>query len=82
MAEKSYEQRKAELLVLRETYRRVFRSEDGKTVLADLESRFRYGRNLRPAEGQPLDALQAVWNDGAREPTRWITSMLRGDEDV
>lgn len=73
--------RQKELRVLREVYRRLFRTSDGQVVLADLVARFEAGRNLRPAEGQPLDALQAVWNDGARAPGRWITSMVKGDTD-
>jgi hypothetical protein len=78
---KTIEDARTELRILRETYRRVFRTEDGKTVLADLVQRVEKGRNLRPAEGEPLDPIQAVWNEGAREPVRWITSMLRGDEN-
>jgi hypothetical protein len=76
------EDRKQELRVLREAYRRLFRTSDGQVVIADLVQRFvETGRNLRPADGAPLDPSQAVWNEGTRAPVRWITSMVKGEPD-
>ena len=78
----TYEEAKTELLALRQVYRRVFRTPDGEKVVADMKQRVEAGRGLRPAEGQPLDPYQAVWNEGARFPIRWITSMLEGEDDA
>jgi hypothetical protein len=75
------EDRKQELKILREAYRRLFRTEDGKTVLADLGGRFQGDGKVRPADGAPIDPLQLAMNAGARIPIRWITSMLEQEGD-
>lgn len=79
----NFEERKAEVRVLREAYRRLFRTSDGQVVLADLKARFLDGgRNLRPAEGAPLDPMQAVWNEGARAPVRWVVSLVAAEDET
>ena len=72
MKPRTIEEAKAEMRILRETYRRLFKTMDGQVVLEDMRRRFAVGHRLRPAEGQPLDPYQAVFNEGARVPSRWI----------
>ena len=78
----TFGEKREELLVLRAAYRRLFKTLDGQLVLADLMTRWDRGKALRPSPGQPLDPLQAVWNEGAREPVRWITLMLSNEGDT
>lgn len=67
---------KRELAEKAKLFRRVFETPDGQRVLEILEERFITGRPLRPAQGAPLDPIQAVYNEGAREPMRTIRELL------
>lgn len=63
---------------LKKTYLRVFQSEDGQTILADLERKCHGKATTFPKN---LNALELARNEGRRQVFLYIKTVLLWDEE-